>query len=64
MRTYEGFEKFADLEAVDDDAINVRNGVFGLGARQMDIITFEDANFVTQKQMIRDLRKEIEKNWV
>ena len=49
MRTYEGFEKFADLEAVDDDAINVRNGVFGLGARQMDIITFEDANFVTQK---------------
>ena len=30
----------------------------------MDIITYEDANYVTQKKMIADLRKEIEKNWV
>ena len=55
MRTYEGFAKFADLEAVDDDARNVRNGVFGLGAKTLDIKEIEDANFTDFSSIIKDL---------
>ena len=40
-----GFESFADLEHVDQDAINVKKGVIGLGARKMDIIEVENADF-------------------
>ena len=55
LRTYEGCSKFGDLEAVDDDARNVRNGVFGLGAKSLDIKEIEDANFEDFSSLIKDL---------
>ena len=32
LRTYEGFEKFQDIEQVDQDAMNVLEGIKGFGA--------------------------------
>jgi len=32
-RKQPGFEGFSDLDAVYDDAVNVRKGVLGLGAK-------------------------------
>lgn len=55
MRTYEQCGKFADLDAVDDDARNVRNGVFGLGAKRLDIQEIEDANFEDFSALIKEL---------
>ena len=55
LRTYEQCGKFADLDAVDDDARNVRNGVFGLGAKRLDIQEIEDANFEDFSALIKEL---------
>ena len=63
LRTFEGYEKFQDIDQVDNDARNVKNGIIGLGARQMDIQVIEDADFKTFQNLIRDLRQTINDNW-
>ena len=45
LRMFPGYTKFADLEHVDTDAVNVRRGIEGLGARTSDIIEIENADF-------------------
>ena len=58
-----GFEKFADLEQVDQDAINVKRGVIGLGARKTDITEVENADFQELYSLMQELRDEIRENW-
>ena len=45
LRETEGYQNFQDIDQVEQDAINVRKGIMGLGARRMDIIEIEDASF-------------------
>ena len=42
LRTKEGCHGFADLPAVDDDALNVKRGIIELGALEEDIIELVD----------------------
>ena len=57
------FEGFADLPAVDSDAINVKNGFKGLGAKPTNITVFEDTNFDDLLSLFKDLRQQAETNW-
>ena len=42
LRTKEGCNGFADLPAVDDDALNIKRGITELGAQEEDIIELVD----------------------
>ena len=41
----------------------MKKGVIGLGARKMDIIEVENADFQELINLMRDLRDEISENW-
>ena len=45
MRKEPGYHAFQDIDQVEADARNIKTGIMGLGARRMDIIEIEDANF-------------------
>ena len=45
LRETDGYQGFQDIDQVEQDAINVRNGIMGLGARRLDIVEIEDASF-------------------
>ena len=45
LRETEGYYGFQDIDQVEEDAVNIRNGIMGLGARRMDIVEIEDASF-------------------
>ena len=40
LKAKEGFEGFANIDEVDQDAINVKRGIKQLGAKDEDIIEF------------------------
>ena len=63
LRTKPGFDGFADLPAVDDDAVNVKKGVKGLGARVKDINVYEDTDFDELYELFKDITREVETNW-
>ena len=52
-----------DLNAVKDDATNVRVGILGLGARELDIREYKDCSFAQLGQLFKDLTNEINTNW-
>lgn len=62
-RKIPGYEGFSDINEVIEDAINVRKGVMGLGARPIDIIEIEDCDFKSFEQLFRNLTSEICNNW-
>jgi hypothetical protein len=49
------FAGFADIEWVDDDALNVKKGFLGLGARMKDIHVYEDCDFNNLKELFEDI---------
>ena len=53
------FKNFLDLEAVEEDAINVKKGVIGLGAQNMDIVMYEDTNFEALTALFRELTRRV-----
>ena len=55
LRETDGYHNFQDIDQVEQDAINVRNGIMGLGARRMDILEIEDADFKAFSETIGDL---------
>ena len=59
----EGYHGFQDIDQVEADARNVRNGIIGLGARRIDILEIGDANFKDFHDVIGDLRHTIVDNW-
>jgi len=63
LRTAPGCEGNADLDAVDDDAINVKAGITGLGARRKDIVEYKECTFKELVQLFRDLTTDINNNW-
>ena len=63
LQTFSGYENFANIDQVDNDARNVKNGIIGLGARQLDIQVIEDADFKTFSSLMTDLRQTINDNW-
>ena len=56
-RGMSGFGGMEDLPAVDIDAINVRNGVKGLGALDEDIIEIADCDFTDLAKLFAVLNK-------
>ena len=58
-RKIKGFENFDDIPEVDEDAINVKNGLKGLGARLMDIRVVHDASRADFSELFRDLDHEL-----
>ena len=56
-RLMNGFAGMANLPAVDNDAINVRNGVKGLGALDEDIIEIADCDFTDLAKLFDVLNK-------
>ena len=63
LRGLDGYHGFQDIDQVEDDAMNFKNGIMGLGARRLDILEIEDADFATFTQTISDLRFMITDNW-
>ena len=63
LRTVPGYEGAADLNAVKEDAKNVTVGILGLGARRVDITKFKDCTFAELDNLLKDLAREIRKNW-
>ena len=59
----EGYHGFQDIDQVENDARNVRNGIIGLGARRMDIIEIGDASFKDFQDTFSDIRHTIVDNW-
>ena len=53
LRDESGYHGFDDIDQVDADARNVKTGIMGLGARRMDIMEIEDADYKTFKDTIR-----------
>ena len=63
LREAPGCAGFADLPAVDNDAVNVKKGVIGLGAKAMDIYIIEDTNFQSLKELFDDLTERVANGW-
>ena len=61
-RSMPGFEGFADIPEVRQDMENIKKGVMGLGARMLDIESFQDANFQTLKELQRHLIQDLNNN--
>ena len=57
------WKNYKDIPYVDDDAINVKNGVKELGAEITDILTYEDVSYQELTGIKNKLRQEIVKNW-
>ena len=63
LRQVPGFEKFKDIDYVDNDATNFEHGVRGLGAKNKDIIHLYDTSFAELSETVKELREEIIVNW-
>ena len=50
-RLIERFKGFEDIPEVDDDAVNVKKGLVGLGANIFDIRDISDASFSIFSQL-------------
>ena len=63
LRKVPNWETNHDLDAVEDDARNVREGILGLGARAIDIIELKDVKFVDLTELFQDLLILVINNW-
>ena len=65
LRDVRGFFGMHDLPYVDNDAINVREGIKRLGALDEDIleITDDECTFERLKSLFKDLQDEAVINW-
>ena len=58
-----GFEGFADLEAVDQDIVNMQNGLQSLGFRQDETTTVREADFSDFSEQIQKTSLRVIDNW-
>ena len=52
-----------NLPQVDQDEVNVRKGIKGLGAREEDIVVLTDQSFAELRAFFKQLREQVKKAW-
>jgi len=59
LRKRDKCDKFADLPDVDTDAVNIKRGIKGLGARDEDIVMYANVQKSEMMNMFKDLNSEV-----
>ena len=62
LRKIPNYSGYQDIPAVNEDMVNIRNGLIGLGARETDIITLTDVTFKRLSNVMKELVSDVYRN--